>query len=118
MTFDDQLAALRKHCIFQRALVEDNDQRSFEITHVDGQFCCYKLNEWGHLWIGRFPQFAAAGGKNDVVGFDLSHDPGVPAISPITGKSSLEPLCSDVTVGRIQFNPDRRYPKLSACDQG
>jgi hypothetical protein len=60
LTFDDQLAALQKHCRFQRCLIEDNDQRSWEITLVDGQFCCYQLNEWGHLWIGRFANFASA----------------------------------------------------------
>jgi len=58
LTFDDQLKALQKHCRFQRCLIEDNDVRTWKITHVDGQFCCYKLNESGHSWIGRCPNFA------------------------------------------------------------
>jgi hypothetical protein len=57
---DEQLQLLRPHCRLQRALIEDDGARSWEITLVDGQFCCYKLNEWGHLWIGRFPNFSAA----------------------------------------------------------
>jgi hypothetical protein len=62
-TFDDQLKALHGRVHLQRATIEDNDVRTWEITLVDGQFCCYRLHDYGHRWIGRFSNFEEAYSK-------------------------------------------------------
>jgi hypothetical protein len=63
MNFDDQLAALQKHCRFSRATIEDNGIRSWEITLAGDRFHCYRLNDFGHEWKGSFPNFLAAWSK-------------------------------------------------------
>jgi hypothetical protein len=62
-SFDYQLSALKLHCHIQRVPFLDDDQRSWEITHLNGEFFLYKLHDSGHRWIGKFPNFAAAWAK-------------------------------------------------------
>jgi len=58
--FDQELSRLKGHCHLQRALIEDNEIRTWEITFANGKYCLYKLHDYGHRWLGNFASFAAA----------------------------------------------------------
>jgi hypothetical protein len=57
---NDQLSALKPQCHLQRAPFLDDDQRSWEITYLNGEFFLYKLHDTGYRWIGRFPNLMLA----------------------------------------------------------
>jgi hypothetical protein len=74
LSFDDQLAALKKQGVtLQRAHIDDGQKREWEITHLAGEgFFLYRLTfcngrelpfSSGHRWIGKFPTFQAAWSK-------------------------------------------------------
>jgi hypothetical protein len=46
---NDQLSALKPHCHLQWAAFLDDDQRIWEITHLNGEFFLYKLHDTGHF---------------------------------------------------------------------
>jgi hypothetical protein len=63
LSFAYQLSALKPDCHLQRAPFLDDDQRIWEITHLNEEFFLYKLHDSGHRWMGSFPDFASAYSK-------------------------------------------------------
>ena len=74
LSFDDQLAALKKQGVtLQRCRIDDGQQREWEITYLaPDQFFLYRFTfcngrelpfSSGHRWMGKFPTFQAAWSK-------------------------------------------------------